>query len=160
MEAHLVSIDYQIRQLQEIDPVTTLFGNVSQNKTGEQDSVIEVISTDLQEQINSLTANNSVNKLAFYLAVVQVLMFKYTAQVEFATATGALNTEKLESLIFCRFNQHNFSSFKDLLRIIRKDLQEGYRHQNYTLDSLVKTLAARGGNLENIFDEFELYRVH
>ena len=78
MEAHLVSIDYQIRQLQEIDPVTTLFGNVSQNKTGEQDSVIEVISTDLQEKINSLTANNSVNKLAFYLAVVQVLMFKYT----------------------------------------------------------------------------------
>jgi len=139
MEAHLVSIDYQIRQLQEIDPVTTLFGNVSQNKTGEQDSVIEVISTDLQEKINSLTANNSVNKLAFHLAVVQVLMFKYTAQVEFATATGALNTEKLESLIFCRFNQQNFSSFKDLLRIVRKDLQEGYRHQNYTLDSLVKT---------------------
>ncbi|MFM7792792.1 MAG: hypothetical protein ACKO90_33470, partial [Microcystis panniformis] len=61
MEAHLVSIDYQIRQVQEIDPLTTLFGNVSQNKTREQHSVLEVISTDLQEKINSLTANNSVN---------------------------------------------------------------------------------------------------
>jgi microcystin synthetase protein McyA len=42
MEAHLISIDYQIRQLQEIDPVTTLFGNVSQDKTGSKIALLKL----------------------------------------------------------------------------------------------------------------------
>ncbi|WP_079681561.1 non-ribosomal peptide synthetase [Planktothrix sp. PCC 11201] len=152
METHLVATDYQIRQIREIQPVTSLFNSVSQNKTEHKDKIINSISIHLRDQIYNLTAKNFVNKLALYLAAMQVLILKYTAQEEFVLATGALNIEKSDSLIFCRFNQQNISSFKDLLKITRSHLQEGYRHQNYDINSLIKTFLARGGNPAAIFD--------
>jgi len=151
-ETHLVATDYQIRQLREIQPVTPLFNSISQNKTEHKDKIIAPISINLRDQIYNLTAKNLVNKLALYLAAIQFLILKYTAQEEFVLATGALNIETSDSLIFCRFNQQNLKSFKDLLKITRSHLQEGYRHQNYDLNSLIETFLARGGNLETIFD--------
>lgn len=152
METNLISIDYQIQQIQEIDPVTPLFNTVNHDLIKQQDHIIEIISENLREKINDLTAKNPINKLALYLAIVQVLMFKYTGQIEFVTATSAINTDKADSLIFCKFERQNVISFKELLKIIRRDLQEGYRHQNYTIENLVKTFLARGGNLNQIFD--------
>jgi amino acid adenylation domain len=151
-ETHLVATDYQIRQLREIQPVTPLFNSVSQNKTEHKDKIIAPISINLRDHIYNLTAKNLVNKLALYLAAMQFLILKYTAQEEFVLATGALNIETSDSLIFCRFNGQNLRSFKDLLKITRSHLQEGYRHQNYDLNGLIKTFLARGGNLETIFD--------
>ncbi|CAC5343231.1 MULTISPECIES: non-ribosomal peptide synthetase [Planktothrix] len=151
-ETHLVATDYQIRQLREIQPVTPLFNSISQNKTEHKDKIIAPISINLRDRIYNLTAKNLVNKLALYLAAIQFLILKYTAQEEFVLATGALNIETSDSLIFCRFNQQNLKSFKDLLKITRSHLQEGYRHQNYDLNGLIETFLARGGNLETIFD--------
>ncbi len=152
METHIVATDYQIRQLREIQPVTPLFNSLSQNQAEHKDKIINPISIHLRDQIYNLTAKNSVNKLALYLAAMQVLILKYTAQEEFVMATGALNIETSDSLIFCRFNQQNISSFKDLLKITRSHLQEGYRYQNYDINSLIETFLARGGNPAVIFD--------
>jgi microcystin synthetase protein McyA len=78
MEANLVAIDYQIRQLREIQPVTPLFNHVSQNQIEHKEQIIAVISEKLRGQIYSLTAKQPANKLALYLSVIQVLIFKYT----------------------------------------------------------------------------------
>lgn len=142
-ETHLVATDYQIRQLREIQPVTPLFNSISQNKTEHKDKIIAPISINLRDRIYNLTAKNLVNKLALYLAAIQFLILKYTAQEEFVLATGALNIETSDSLIFCRFNQQNLKSFKDLLKITRSHLQEGYRHQNYDLNGLIETFRQR-----------------
>lgn len=152
MAANLVSKDYQIRQIKELEPITPLFNTVSQKALESKEKVIDFISSNLRDRIYNLTAKNPVNKLALYLAAMQILIFKYTEREEFAIATGALNLEKSDSLIFCRFNQEKFNSFKDLLKITRSELQEGYRHQNYDINDLIKTFLARGGNPEVIFD--------
>ncbi|AVZ31630.1 non-ribosomal peptide synthetase [Nodularia spumigena] len=152
MEANLVAIDYQIRQLREIQPVTPLFNHVSQNQIEHKEQIIAVISEKLRGQIYSLTAKQPANKLALYLSVIQVLIFKYTVQEEFVVATGALNQDKSDSLIFCRFNAQKFTTFKDLLKITRSHLQEGYRYQSYDVDALIETFLARDGNPAAIFD--------
>ncbi|MBO1050798.1 MAG: amino acid adenylation domain-containing protein [Dolichospermum sp. DET73] len=152
METHLVSIDYQIRQLREIQPVTTLFNIGIQNKIEKQDKIIDTISIELRDKIYNLTTNSPVNNLALYLSVIKFLIFKYTAQEQFIVATGALNLDKSNSLIFSRFDKQKIISFKDLLKITRSNLQEGYRYQNYDVDSLVETFIARGGNPAAVFD--------
>jgi amino acid adenylation domain-containing protein/non-ribosomal peptide synthase protein (TIGR01720 family) len=152
IETHLVSIDYQIRQLREIQPVTTLFNIGIQNKIEKQDKIIDIISIELRDKIYNLTTNSPVNNLALYLSVIKFLIFKYTAQEQFIVATGALNLDKSNSLIFSRFDKQKLISFKDLLKITRSNLQEGYRYQNYDVDSLVETFIARGGNPAAVFD--------
>ena len=152
MEAHLFSIDYQIRQLRKISPVTPLFNCKSQNKIEDKDTKAAYISVDLRDKIYKLTTNSPVNKLAVYISAIKILIFKYTAQEEFVVATGALNADKSDSFIFSRFCIQQFISFKDLLKITRSNLQEGYRHQSYDVDSLVETFIARGGNPAAIFD--------
>ncbi|QEI42775.1 Linear gramicidin synthase subunit D [Dolichospermum sp. UHCC 0315A] len=152
IETHLVSIDYQIRQLREIQPVTTLFNIGIQNKIEKQDKIIDTISIELRDKIYNLTTNSPVNNLALYLSVIKFLIFKYTAQEQFIVATGALNLDKSNSLIFSRFDKQKLISFKDLLKITRSNLQEGYRYQNYDVDSLVETFIARGGNPAAVFD--------
>ncbi|WP_174783512.1 non-ribosomal peptide synthetase [Dolichospermum sp. UHCC 0352] len=152
IETHLVSIDYQIRQLREIQPVTTLFNIGIQNKIEKQDKIIDTISIELRDKIYNLTTNSPVNNLALYLSVIKFLIFKYTAQEQFIVATGALNLDKSNSLIFSRFDKQKIISFKDLLKITRSNLQEGYRYQNYDVDSLVETFIARGGNPAAVFD--------
>ncbi len=152
IETHLVSIDYQIRQLREIQPVTTLFNIGIQNKIEKQDKIIDIISIELRDKIYNLTTNSPVNNLALYLSVIKFLIFKYTAQEQFIVATGALNLDKSNSLIFSRFDKQKIISFKDLLKITRSNLQEGYRYQNYDVDSLVETFIARGGNPAAVFD--------
>ncbi|MEH2155517.1 MAG: amino acid adenylation domain-containing protein [Nostoc sp.] len=152
MEAHLFSIDYQIRQLRKISPVTPLFNGKSQNKIEDKDTKAAYISVDLRDKIYKLTTNSPVNKLAVYISAIKILIFKYTAQEEFVVATGALNADKSDSFIFSRFCIQQFISFKDLLKITRSNLQEGYRHQSYDVDSLVETFIARGGNPAAIFD--------
>ncbi|MEH1794706.1 amino acid adenylation domain-containing protein [Nostoc sp.] len=151
-ESHLVSSDYQIRQLRDIQPVTPLFNNVNQNKTEQQAAIVDVISVNLRDKIYHLTANSPVNKLALYLLAIEILIFKYTAQEEFVVATGALNLDTSPSLIFSRFNGQKFTSFKDLLKATRNNLQEGYHYQSYDVDAFLETFLARGGNPAAIFD--------
>ncbi|WP_192881645.1 non-ribosomal peptide synthetase [Nostoc sp. CENA543] len=151
-EANLVAIDYQIRQLREIQPVTPLFNHLKQNQIEHQDKIIDNIPLNLRDKISKLTSNSPINKLALYLSTIQVLLFKYTAQEEFVIATGALNLNKSDSLIFSRFFRQEIISFKDLLKITRSNLQEGYSHQTYDVDVLVETFIARGGNPAAIFD--------
>ncbi|MDZ8034054.1 non-ribosomal peptide synthetase [Nostoc sp. DedSLP04] len=152
MESHLVSIDYQIRQLREIQPVTPLVNGVIHNTIESRDKKTAFIYRDLREKIYNLTTNSPVNKLALYLSAIKILIFKYTAQEEFVVATGALNLDKSDSLIFSRFSRQQFISFKDLLKITRSNLQEGYHHQSYDVNALVETFIARGGNPAAIFD--------
>jgi microcystin synthetase protein McyA len=152
MEANLVAIDYQIRQLRDIQPVTPLFNSVSRNQIEHKDKIVAVISEKIRDTVYSLTGNSPANKLALYLSVIQVLIFKYTAQEEFVVATGALNQDKSDSLIFSRFNPQNIITFKDLLKITRSHLQEGYRHQSYDVQALLETFIARDGNPAAIFD--------
>ncbi|WP_223270155.1 non-ribosomal peptide synthetase [Nostoc sp. 'Peltigera membranacea cyanobiont' 213] len=151
-KANIVSLDYQIRQLIDIQPVTPLFKNVNQHKAEEKVTIFDAISVSLRERIYDLTANSPVNKLALYLLAIKLLIFKYTAQEEFAVAIGALNLDKSDSLIFLRFNGQNFTSFKDLLKTTRSNLQEGYRYQSYDVDAFIETFLARGGNPAAIFD--------
>ncbi|WP_229547355.1 non-ribosomal peptide synthetase [Nostoc sp. CHAB 5836] len=152
MEANLVAIDYQIRQLRDIQPVTPLFNSVSRNQIEHKDKIVGVISEKIRDIVYSLTANYPANKLALYLSVIQVLIFKYTAQEEFVVATGALNQDKSDSLIFSRFNPQKLITFKDLLKITRSHLQEGYRYQSYDVEALIETFLARDGNPATIFD--------
>ncbi|MCW5313966.1 amino acid adenylation domain-containing protein [Nostoc sp. KVJ3] len=151
-KANIVSLDYQIRQLIDIQPVTPLFNHVNQHKAEEKVTIFDTISVSLREKIYNLTANSPVNKLALYLLAIKLLIFKYTAQEEFAVATGALNLDESDSLIFLRFNGQNFTSFKDLLKTTRSHLQEGYRYQSYDVDAFIKTFLARDGNPDAIFD--------
>ncbi|WP_236144697.1 non-ribosomal peptide synthetase [Nostoc sp. CMAA1605] len=152
-EANLVAIDYQIRQLREIQPVTPLFNSANHNKKIEhKDTIIDNISVNLRDKIYKLTSDSPINKLALYLSTIQTLLFKYTAQEEFIVATGALNLNKSDSFIFSRFYRQKIISFKDLLKITRSQLQEGYSHQSYDVDVLVETFLARGGDPAAIFD--------
>ncbi|MGV0106429.1 NdaA [Nostoc sp. DSM 114160] len=151
-ESHLVALDYQIRQLREIQPVTPLFNSVNQDRIEHQEKLINIISVNIRDSIYRLTANSPVNKLALYLSAIKFLIFKYTAQEEFVVATGALNLHKSDSLIFSRFSGQKLTSFKDLLKTIRSELQEGYRYQSYDIDAFLETFLARGGNPAAIFD--------
>lgn len=153
-ETNLVAIDYQIRQIKEIQPVTPLFNinNATQNQIERKNQIITPISTILRGHIHKITTNSSVNKLALYLSAIKVLIFKYTAQEEFVIATGALNLDKSDSLIFSRFDHQKLVTFKDLLQTTRNYLQEGYRYQNYDADALIETFLARGGNPAAILD--------
>nr|AGZ05275.1 McyA [Nostoc sp. 152] len=151
-ESDIISLDYQIRQLREIQPLTLLSNNINRNKLAQKDRIIDTISVNLSDKISKLTANSPVNKLALYISAIKILIFKYTAQEEFVVVTGALNTEKSDSLIFSRFNKQKIISFKDLLKTTRSDLQEGYRYQNYDLDALIERFVASGGNPAAIFD--------
>ncbi|TFI51868.1 amino acid adenylation domain-containing protein [Mastigocladus laminosus UU774] len=151
-EKNLVAIDYQIRQIKDNQPVTPLFKNVSSNKIKYKNNIITPISTTLHNKIHKLTTNSPVNKLVLYLSAIKVLIFKYTAQEEFVIATGALNQDTSDSLIFSQFDHQQFVIFKDLLQATRNHLQEGYRYQSYDPDALIETFLARGGNPETIFD--------
>ncbi|MBD2776531.1 non-ribosomal peptide synthetase [Iningainema tapete] len=150
-KAQIVSLDYQIRQLRGIQPVTPLFNSVNQEKPEQKEKIIAVIPGTLRERIYHLTANSPVNKLALYLSALKFLLFKYTATEEFVVATGTLTQSSTDSLIFSRFNGQ-FTSFKDLLKTIRRNLQEGYRYQSYDIDALIETCLARGGSPAAIFD--------
>ncbi|MFN6527757.1 non-ribosomal peptide synthetase [Nostoc sp. ChiSLP03a] len=151
-ESHLVALDYQIRQLREIQPVTPLFNSGNQDKIEQTEKIINPISVNIREKIYRLTANSPVNKLALYLSAIKILIFKYTAQEEFVVATGALNLDQSDSLIFSRFYGQKLTSFKDLLKTIRSELQEGYRYQSYDVNAFLETFIARGGNPAAIFD--------
>ncbi|BAZ70598.1 McyA protein (plasmid) [Fischerella sp. NIES-4106] len=153
-KANLVAIDYQIRQIREIQAVTPLFNinNVTQKQTKNKDKIITAIPAKSRNRIYKLTTNSSVNKLALYLSAIKILIFKYTTQEEFVIATGALNLDKSDSLIFSQFHHQKIITFKDLLQITRNHLQEGYRYQNYDVDTLIETFLARGGNPAAILD--------
>lgn len=118
------------------------------------------IATQLSEQIRQLCRNNTCTPFMFFLALVKILLFKYTGQKDIIVGSpiSGRSHEDLENQIGLYLNNlilRNYldkkESFAGFLNKIKETTVEAYQHQIYPFDKLVEEFWKDKPNNRNPF---------
>jgi amino acid adenylation domain-containing protein len=108
------------------------------------------LSSDLLEGLNAVGKGERASLFMTLLAVCQVLLMRYSGQVDFGVGTVVANRKRLEmeqiigfflNTLVIRANLDGEPTFREVLRRVRKAALGGYEHQNLSFEKLVEELA-------------------
>jgi len=108
------------------------------------------ISGDLLEAVNAVGKGERASLFMTTLAVCQVLLMRYSGQVDFGVGTVVANRKRIEmeqvigfflNTLVMRANLDGEPTFREVLRKARKAALGGYAHQEVSFEKLVEELA-------------------
>ncbi|OMQ07997.1 non-ribosomal peptide synthetase [[Flexibacter] sp. ATCC 35103] len=145
---------YWIKQFQGDLPIIDLpsFQPRPIVKTYNGKSVSKVLNGTVSKNFNALCQSHSVTLFMGLLAVVKIILFKYTNQTDIVVGSpikGRENSDLQNQIGFyintlalrTQFDENE--SFEKLLKIIKKVTLDGYEHQVYPFDELVENLSVK-----------------
>jgi amino acid adenylation domain-containing protein len=108
------------------------------------------ISSDLLEGVNAVGKAERASSFMTLLAVCQVLLMRYSGQVDFGVGTVVANRKRIEmeqiigfflNTLVMRADLDGEPTFREVLRNARKAALGGYAHQDVSFEKLVEELA-------------------
>jgi amino acid adenylation domain-containing protein len=144
MMEHIVADKYWWKQLAGIQPATSLLPDAG----GSEITARLEIPAGITTAIAGITGGAPVGRYTFWLAVIQLLISRYTAGQDIVVGTAAFHlkpTDTDNNLLLLRNNVTADLTVKQLLEGCRQTVLNAYTHQRYSPEELENQLRINRG---------------
>ncbi|HET9182778.1 MAG TPA: amino acid adenylation domain-containing protein [Candidatus Angelobacter sp.] len=133
---------------QVLELPTDMARPVRQNFRGRSEQ--QVLRSDLVDRLNALGREEKASLFMTLLAVLQILLMRYTGQEDFGVGTPVANRKRIETeqmigfflnTLVIRANLGVEPTFREVLRRVRETALSAYEHQDLAFEKLVQELA-------------------
>ncbi|HEY2391553.1 MAG TPA: amino acid adenylation domain-containing protein [Candidatus Angelobacter sp.] len=109
-----------------------------------------ILQSDLLDGLKTLGREEKTSSFMALLAILQVLLMRYTGQENFGVGTPVANRKRIETeqtigfflnTLVIRANLEGEPTFREVLRRVREAVLGGYEHQDLAFEKLVEELA-------------------
>ncbi len=119
-----------------------LFGVVSGQTEYQKATLDTRLPDEISDKLLKIVKNNDLSLYVFFMAVLKILIFKYTSQKDIIIACPPLKNsyQSYNKFIFMRDILDSDMVFKEFLMMVKVTVADGYKNQNYPLKRLTKFL--------------------